>query len=206
MKKKIILAILILISLTSYSQNEKKWKFGIKFLTNNNLSPEYLVVDENLNSYSIEYDKFNYTVGFISEYKLKTRFNIETGLEYSNKDFTGEYNCASCFPYPWAYPEETINQRFIQIPIVLKYYLIDKKLKLSIKTGLKNNFSVKNKIENKKYYLVGILGSEVEYEIIDKWNLGFGYQYNNSLTNLYYDKDFNFKSNGIFLKVIYGID
>ena len=124
MKKTIILAILILISLTSYSQNEKKWKFGIKFLANNNLSSEYLVTDGNNNSYSIKYDKFNYTFGIISEYKLKTKFIIETGLEYSNKDFTGEYNCASCFPYPWVYPKETINQRFIQIPIILKYYLI----------------------------------------------------------------------------------
>lgn len=206
MKKTIVLAILILISLTTYSQNEKKWKLGIKFLANNNLSSEYLVTDGNLNSYSIEYDKFNYTFGFISEYKLKTRFIIETGIEYSNKDFTGIYNCASCFPYPWAYPKETINQRFIQIPIILKYYLIDKEIKLSIKTGLKNNFSVKNKLENKKYYLDGILGSEVEYEIIDKWNLGLGFQYNKSLTDLYDDKNFNFKSNGIYLKIIHGID
>jgi hypothetical protein len=206
MKKTIILAILILISLTSQSQNEKKWKFGIKFLANNNLSSEYLVTDGNINGYSIKYDKFNYTIGLISEYKLKTRFIIQTGIEYSNKDFTGIYNCATCFPIPWEYPKETINQRFIQIPIGIKYYIIDKKIKLSIKTGLNNNFSVKNKLENKKYYLEGILESEIEYEIIDKWNLGLGFQYNKSLTDLYDDKNFNIKSNGIFLNVIYGID
>jgi len=206
MKKTIISAILILISLTSQSQNLKKWKFGINFLANNNLSSEYLVTYGNINGYSIKYDKFNYTIGLISEYKLKTRLIFQTGIEYSNKDFTGIFNCATCFPDPWEYAKETINQRFIQIPVGIKYYIIDKKIKLSFKTGLNNNLSVKNKLENKKYFLEGFVGSEIEFEIIDKWSLGFGFQYNKSLTDLYDDKKFKIQSNGIFLNVIYGID
>ncbi|CAM1352713.1 outer membrane beta-barrel protein [Tenacibaculum insulae] len=202
--KKTIFILALFITCNLIGQN--KWRFGSTISFDNNLSSEYLITDANINGYSIDYDQFNFTFGFIAEYKLNKKLFLETGIEYSNKDFTGIYNCATCFPNGlWIYSKEKIEQRFIQIPILFKYYLIDQKIKLSIKTGLKNNFSIENKLDNKKYYLEGIIGSEIEYRIINNWNLGLGFNYNKSLTNLYNDENFDFKTNSFYLKVIYGI-
>jgi hypothetical protein len=196
--KKTIIIIVLLIAIHSFGQN--KWEFGTVFSIDNNLSSEFLADGGNGNGFTTDYNQFNYTVGLIAQYQLKTKFFLESGIEYSNKDFTGRYSCPSC---DYGFPKEVISQRFLEIPILLKYYLIDKKFNLVIVPGLINGFSIQNELVNNGYLLSGTIGAEIGYELIQNWNFQLGADYSSSLTHFYVDDNYNLKSNGFYFKIMH---
>ncbi|WP_456423514.1 hypothetical protein [Lutibacter sp.] len=208
--KTIIISLLITFSnLICFSQNEHEILFGLKFSIDNNLSSKYLTTDGNINGYSnIVYDEFNFTSGIVSEYIINSKLNISLGILYSTKDFTGVYNCATCdiIYAPPEYFPELIKQRFLEIPILLKYFLINDKFNLAIASGLSNGFVVDNDLKNKNYVLSGVIGLEVGYEFIEKWNIQLGTDYRKSLTYFYNDKNYNFKSNGLYFKILHRLE
>ncbi|MCF6169060.1 hypothetical protein [Lutibacter sp.] len=209
MKKKIILILITFSNLICFSQNEHKILFGLKFSIDNNLSSKYLTTDGNINGYSnIVYNEFNFTSGIIAEYSVSSKLNILSGILYSKKDFIGTYNCATCdiiYPFP-GYSPELIKQRFLEIPILLKYFLINDRFNLSFVSGLNNGFVVENDLKNNRYVLNGVIGLEIGYEFIEKWNIQLGTDYRKSLTHFYNDKNYNFKLNGLYFKILHKLE
>ena len=102
MKTKILILIIAIISLNLYGQNDnlRNLRFGILFTLDSNLSSENFAFDE-YTGYCADYNKTNYKIGLNVEYLLRNGFTLNSGFNYSNKNFTGTYYCAVCnFIYP----------------------------------------------------------------------------------------------------------
>lgn len=212
--KKILLISLLLLQIGIYAQNNSKWNIGIEYSIDelsidNGENNDYLVTQGNIIGYGIKFDRNNYSLGLTSQYFMNEKFNLSSGLLYSNKDLTGTYNCATCdyigtFP---GYTPETIKQRFLVIPVSINYSFLSGKLKPIVSGGFNNNIEIKNdlKEQSKGYFLEAFIGASIHFRFSEKWNTGIGYNYQTALSDLYKTDDFNLRTNSFFLKINYKI-
>lgn len=209
MKKLVFLPFLV-IQVSSYTQNDSNWNVGFEFSIED-LSIDtggnnaYLVTHGNVNGYGVEFDKINYSLGLTTNYMLSKNIGLSSGILYSNKDFTGTFNCASCLsirPLPF---QETIEQRFLTVPVAVNYTFLTGKLKPFLQGGFKNNIEIKNDLEAQSngYFLEAFFGASLYYEFVKNWNLGIGYNYQTALSDLYKTDDFNLRTNSFFLRINY---
>ena len=202
MKTKILILILTIICLNLYGQNDnpRNLRFGILFTLDRNLSSENFVIDE-YTGYSAEYNKTNFKIGLSVEYLLRNGFTLNSGFNYSNKDFTGTYYCAVCnFIAPPS--PENIELQFIEIPLSLRYYFLPSDLKLFADIGLINQFSLTNKIVENKYNMSGKLGCGIEYNLNPKLAFQLVTEYNKGLTNMFKESDFKIKTISFGLGIV----
>ena len=211
--KKIFLILFLLLRLNTYAQENQKWNLGIVYsvenLTiDNGQNNDYLVTQGNINGYGIEFDKNNYTLGLTIQFFINKKISLSTGLLYSNKDFSGTFNCATCDPtsYP-IYSPETIKQRFLVIPTSIDYNFRFGNLKPILRTGFKNNIGVDNdlKEQSKGYFLEAFFGVLMNYEILETWNIGVGYNYQTTFTDLYKTDEYNLRANSLYLQINFQI-
>jgi len=193
MKKGIIILFAIIISINSYSQEEtKNFRIGVILTLDSNLSSERIEFDK-YRGYIAEYNKTNYKIGISAEYLLKNGFTINSGFNYSNKNFTGTYYCAVCnFLIPPS--PEKIEMQFVEIPLSLRYYFLPSSLKVYADIGLINQFSLKNKIIENKYNISGKLGFGIEYNLNSNLAFQLGTEYNHGLTNVFKESNFKIKT------------
>lgn len=212
--KKILLISFLLLQWSIYGQDNPKLKIGIEYSLdnlslNNGQNNDYLITQGKINGYGIEFDKNNYTIGLNTQYFINKKFSLSSGLLYSNKDFTGTFNCATCdytggFPI---YSPEILKQRFLVIPTSIDYNLQFGSLKPVLKVGFKNNIEIDNdlKHQSKGYFLEAFVGVLINYEILETWNIGVGYNYQAALTDLYKTDKFNLRTNSFYLQINYRI-
>jgi long-subunit fatty acid transport protein len=208
--KKILLISFLLSQLSIYAQDSPKWNVGIQYSLDNlsldnGQNNDYLVTQGNINGYGIELDKNNYTIGLNAQYFLNKKVSLSSGILYSNKDFTGTFNCATC-DFFGSFPE-TIKQRFLVIPLSIDYNLQFGNLKPILKAGFNNNIETDNglKEQSKSYFLEAFVGILMNYEIIENCNIGVGYNYQTALTDLYKTDEYNLKTNTFYLQINYRI-
>ncbi len=212
--KKILLITLLLFQIGVYAQNDSKLNIGIeysidKLSIDNGKNNDYLITQGNINGYGIKFDRNNYSLGLTTKYLINEKLSLSSGLLYSNKDFIGTYNCATCdfigtFP---GYSPEKIEQRFLVIPISINYSFLSGKLKPVINGGFNNNLEIKNdlKEQSKSYFLEAFIGVSMNYRFSEKWNAGIGYNYQTALTDLYKTDDFNLRTTSFNLQIEYRI-
>ncbi|WP_282072439.1 outer membrane beta-barrel protein [Polaribacter atrinae] len=197
-----------------YAQESSKWKIGIeysmdKLSIDNGQNNDFLVTEGNINGYGIEFDKNNHTIGVITQFLFNEKISVSSGLLYSNKDFTGTYSCGTCdfigtFP---GYSPETLKQRFLVIPISIDYNFQLGNLEPILKAGFKSNIEIDNdlKQQSKGYFLEAFVGVLINYEILETWNIGVGYNYQTALTDLYKSDNYNLRTNSFYLQINYHI-
>ena len=212
--KKTLLITFLLFQLNFYAQDNSKWKIGIeysmdKLSIDNGQNNDFLVTEGNINGYGIEFDKNNHTLGVITQFLFNEKVSLSSGLLYSNKDFTGTYSCGTCdfigtFP---GYSPETLKQRFLVIPASIDYNFQLGNLKPILKAGFKNNIEINNdlKEQSKGYFLEAFFGVLMNYEILETWNIGVGYNYQIALTDLYKTDEYNLRANSFYLQINYRI-
>src|SRR5690606_5111366 len=193
---------------------DSKWNVGIeysidKLSIDNGKNNDYLVTQGNINGYGIKFDRNNYSLGFTTKYFISEKLYLSSGLLYSNKDFTGTYNCATC-NYPDIFPgnlPENIKQRFLVIPISVDYTLLSGNLKPILKAGLRNNIEINNDLKDhsKGYFLEAFFGALVNYKFLENYNIGIGYNYHTTLSDLYKTDEFKLNTNSIYLQFEYKI-
>lgn len=201
MKRDFILLLFIGINLILFAQDDtRNLRLGLLYTLDNNLSSERFEVGK-YTGYSAEYNKPNYKIGLSIEYLLKNRFSLNSGLNYSNKNFTGTYYCAICYfsvpPSP-----KTIELQFIEIPVSLRQYFLPNKLKIYADIGLINQFEITNKIIEKKYNISGKLGCGIEYNLNPKLAFQLMTEYNKGLTNMFKETDFKIKTISFGLGIV----
>jgi len=208
--KKTLLMSFMLLQLNIYAQDNPKWNLGIEYSfddlsLDNGQNNDYLVTKGNIIGYGIEFDKNNYTVGLTTQYFLNKNVSFSSGVLYSNKDFTGTFNCATCDFFE-SFPE-TLKQRFIVIPLSIDYNFQLGNLKPILKAGLNNNIETKNdlKEQSKGYFLEAFVGILLNYEVIDNWHIRVGYNYQTALTDLYKTDEYNLRTNSFYLQINYRI-
>lgn len=212
--KKTLLITFLLFQLNFYAQDISKWKIGIeysmdKLSIDNGQNNDFLVTEGNINGYGIEFDKNNHTLGVITQFLFNEKVSLSSGLLYSNKDFTGTYSCGTCdfigtFP---GYSPETLKQRFLVIPASIDYNFQLGNLTPILKAGFKNNIEINNdlKEQSKGYFLEAFFGVLMNYEILETWNIGVGYNYQTALTDLYKTDEYNLRANSFYLQINYRI-
>ena len=212
--RKILLITFLLLQFEIYAQSNSKWNVGIEYSIDN-LSidngeyNDYLVTQGNINGYGIEFNKNNYTLGLTTQFFINEKVSLSSGLLFSNKDFTGIFNCVTCEPtYFPIYSPERIKQRFLVIPASIDYNFQIGNLKPILKAGFKNNIEINNdlKEQSKGYFLEAFFGVLMNYEILDIWNIGIGYNYQTALSDLYKTDEYNLKSNSFYLQIKFQIE
>ena len=164
------------------------FRIGITTKIDKNLSSESMVFDQ-YTGYSADYDKINYRIGLNLEYQLEQNFSMNTAIQYSNKDFTGTYYCAVCdFPVPPS-PED-IDNRFIEVPLSLRYYFLPDRFGLFGEVGINNQFLLNEELTDKSYALGIKLGAGFEYDFTQKLAFQFLVDCNRGITNLYNESNF----------------
>ncbi len=195
---------------TFYAQTDSNWNIGIEYsiddlsVSDDRNENDYVITDGNINGYAIEWDKSNYSFGLVTNYLIREKFSLSSGILYSNKDFTGTYNCATCDLFE-LFPAETIEQRFLTVPLSINYTVLPGKLKPILKGGIKNHLEIKNdlKKQSKGYFLEAFIGASVYYGFLENWNAGIGYNYQTALSDLYETDEFNLRTNSFFLQINY---
>ncbi|WP_215226669.1 outer membrane beta-barrel protein [Echinicola shivajiensis] len=212
MMKKLLLLSFFLIQNGLYAQNISKWNLGLEFswdqlnLAEGIYQSDYLVTLGTSIGYNVDFNQFNYSLGFTGQYKFNEKLGLSTGLLYSNKDFTGAFDCSVCFLRGRGIPNpRIIEQQFLSIPLSLDYSLSTGRLRPVLTGGFRNNIEIKNDLEeySKGYFLEGFLGASVKYDLAEKLNAGIGYRYQTALSDLYKTDEFNLRTSSLFLQLNY---
>ncbi|GAB3650698.1 hypothetical protein GCM10028791_18330 [Echinicola sediminis] len=209
--KKLLLLSFFLIHSHLQAQDKTNWDFGIAFsLDQLNLGDGMggIITQGNANGYGVNFDRTNFSLGVNGRYPFWERLGLSSGIIYSNKDFTGTYDCAACSIASsnyFFYAPEKIEQQFLTIPLSLDYSILTGKLRPVLLGGVKHNVEIKNGLEaySKGYFLEGFLGAALYYRLVEKVYLGMGYRYQTALSDLYKTDDFKLRTSSFFIEVNY---
>ncbi|MBQ4820286.1 outer membrane beta-barrel protein [Aquimarina sp. MMG016] len=218
MKKGILFILFISIFSNSFAQEESKtipgeFRAGIFYSLNKNLGPDYIYKSQFF-GFLTDYDKINYSIGTSIEYEFNNNFSINSGISYSNYDFTAIYydGLAPFSPgQSFLQGPYKINLRYIEIPLSVRYYLSFLKIKVLADIGIINQFIINGNREfapgeqftDKRYISSGKLGIGVEYNINQKYAIQLISQYNQGLTTLFKDtSDFKTETLSFSLGVV----
>lgn len=189
MRTTILNLLTLLVSFQLFAQkNKSNIRIGLLYAIDQNISQEHMPVDE-YTGYSADYDQFNYKIGLTTEYAVNKGLTLNSGVIFSNKNFTGSYYCAVCdFAEPPA--PEKIQLQFIEVPLSLRYYFFYSKLRVFADAGFINQLTLDPGFFEKEYLLSASIGGGVEYNIHQSLAIQFMTEYNKGLTDLYKESDF----------------
>lgn len=166
--------------------SQESFRLGFNAVFDKNLSAEKIATQPYM-GLSTDYDKINYRIGFNLEYILNSNFSLFTAVQYSNKDFSGNYYCEVCNYVPVG-PED-FELRIIETPIYVRYYFLPDKLKLFGEAGINNQFIISD-FGNKNYSLAIKVGAGLEYALNSSLALQFLMDYNKGITKVFEKSDF----------------
>ncbi|MEL7834246.1 outer membrane beta-barrel protein [Fodinibius sp. Rm-B-1B1-1] len=208
--KYFLLATVLMLSTNSYAQNgvsenEQKNNFqvGLFYSINTNLSGDIELSDEI--GYRTKYNRNNFTAGLDLQYSIIKSLALQSGMSYSNRDFSGTYYCNVC-DFMTPPQQEEINLRFIQVPTALRYSNYFNNLGFFGKIGVLTQLVIEEpnnnefyELETNSYSLSGILGAGIEYKFGGAFSTALSTNYANGLTQIFEDADYSYKTLGIQL-------
>lgn len=210
--KNLLTVLFLLYSLTGFSQpgTEKRanWKVGLMFSQDFYRSTS--IASDKSAGYYLEPSDFNFTAGLTGQFTIKPKLEFVTGVTYSKKDFTGTYYCHVCdfsvLPQP-----ELIRQRYLEVPALLRYNFLDKKLGLNIEAGLLGGYRTNNietqyghdELFGSRYLLSGQAGLGASYDVGQKISLSLTTVYRSLLKNYSKETDAALRSFGLVTGIAY---
>jgi hypothetical protein len=209
----LISLILMLLTTTTvlsqtYADNPGTWKIGINFTPG-----IFLNATSNMNNgiigYTVEPSGFAFSTGLTGYMTLKPKLDFGTGLLYSQKDYTLQSYCYVC-EYIVDPPPEPVNEKFIEIPVLLRYYFFDRKFDMHVETGITGGYLINDlernseeEIFTSKFLLSGQLGFGFSIDLGQNFNLGWTAIYKQTLTNFSAHPSLKSNSIGISTGLIY---
>lgn len=201
-------AFLLFTILVNAQDDPSKFRIGVSLGLEKNISSRKVAFGTYI-GYLADYDKFNYKLGLVTEYWIKSKLAITTGLKYSNKDFTGTYFCDVCdFEVPPV--SENVDFTFIEVPISLRFYFLPRKVRPFVEAGTNNLFSLNNPgalnylgYESRiNTYTFGLkMGGGIEYKLGQNTSLQAVLDYSSTLSKLF--KDSYYREPGFRLRSLY---
>lgn len=93
---------------------------------------------------SLESPKFCYSFGIYSTYQLSKRFSLELGVYYANKGYKIDDVTFTTANYPEEAGKGSIfyNYRYIDVPLNMNFYIINRKFKFFVSTGITANIFI----------------------------------------------------------------
>lgn len=178
MKIKLLAFLAIVLSLSSYAQEEEStFRYGPRF----GLSLSELKGTENLKSL-----RSTFSAGMMSEYKLNKTFSLYSELNYSRQGSTDRGNEQGSFF------ENSINLDYINVPLLVKYYLKDG---LAIEAGPQFGYLLNAKYKSKQVENPTVLNVKEDVENFDfsfvlgasfktEWGFVVGARYNLGINDI----------------------
>lgn len=161
---------LIVLSVTICNAQNPAWKIGlnysmeyqpkIEFIPLVGISPE--IPGINISS------KSNHSKGISVERSLSNKFSLVGGINFANRDFYSTLVCHVCGVVP-----QTLKQFFIQLPISLKYYFLDGRLKPFSQIGFIQSFTLSNERMERNAQQNGEFILGVDVKILKSWYVSF---------------------------------
>lgn len=213
--KKLFILLFSFTSITALAQNIAIKKIGVIYSQDRTYLPEKLFV-ATLNLYSSIEQSNNFTAGLTSEVSLLSRLSIRTGVTYSNRDFTGYFTCFQCEFVAGSTPfaqRETVQQRYLNVPVAARYYFINKTFSVYSDLGVTGNFLIENttkvykhditKVNSNSFLLSGEAGVGVSYTFFRNVEVSVSAVYRHGLTEYIKTDDMEFRSFGVVGGVSY---
>ena len=142
MKKQILLAALLLVSMSAVAQDSSKWAVKIR----GGAEWSTLTGDEAKD----EKNDLGWTLGAEAEYRLSDRFSISGGLQYARlKGKSDEVEVERDSYYEFRTDHVKYMREYIQMPVLLNVYLLKG---LALKAGIQPALRIGSKME---YRLTG---------------------------------------------------
>lgn len=176
-----------------YSQNtSSKWRVGLTTSIESNQSSPFVQFGS-FTSYFADYDQFNFNIGAQIEYEINNNFSLIAAVNYANRDFTGTNNCSLCTFIINPEPEH-IDYRFIEIPISLRYYVFQDKIRVFGELGFNNSILIENDVVANNYGLGLRIGAGIEYNLNSKTAIQAIVNYSDTNINFYDNATFELKT------------
>ena len=192
--KRITFSIILLFGILDHSYGQE-FRFGITYSTE---------LSENSDEY-VNYDYLthlrNYNLGLSVERVWKNNFSLNSGIYYSQYKFNvipevlfdslWNYNCSDCNYY--VPPDEQIKS-YLEIPITARYYIFNNKFLTFVEAGVINNILIESTYLNEKdYYLNGVVSLGVGISILQNWYLESSLNYLSQISTIYEDNGYKQK-------------
>lgn len=207
--------ILLIVAPNAYGQgvssgNAQKGnlRVGLFYSFDANLSAENIESSQET-GYRTRYNKGNFTTELNLQYAMIRNLALQSGVSYSDRQFTGTYYCNVCDFITPPQPEE-INLQFLQVPILLKYYPYIRDIGFFGKVGVLNQFmidkpNIKYELEGHTYSLSGMVGAGIGYNFGHGFTAEISAEYTKGLTQIFKSADYSYNILGVqlsFLKKI----
>lgn len=197
------LILFVFLSFSAKSQTEepkpKKFSFGVNFspdysyrsLHSNN--PDYDFLINQLNDWEVP--AFGYTTGLSVRYLVNKRFELESGLQFSDKTYNFDID-KDDFEIPDngfyqpddpAIPDRSITKNYfyyLGVPIKLNYYFFQKRIRMYVTAGVSTEFLLDDKSKSFMKFSDGTeiqknFENDYDYNKISLTGLaGFGAEFN----------------------------
>ena len=199
--KTFLISILILSSLTGYCQdktdNKGNWNVGITFSPDNYFKSTSILTGSDI-GYHLEPSGFSFTSGLVGLYSIESKFDIGSGIDYSQKDYSGTFYCSLCDFLTTPEPEP-IFQQFIEIPLFVRYNILDKKFGVHADAGLTSGYLINNigaqyegTLNCNKFQVTGHIGLGFNINFGEKISLILSSAYNHPFTSFSKGTNSNF--------------
>lgn len=187
--KKIYFAFIVIFSFCAQGQDtltkhKSKLRIGVFTSVDFNLAEKNYPTSAH-SGFDAIYNHFNYSAGFTGEYLLTEKISFNTGLNYSNKHFTGLPYCHVC-DYLIPPPPRTVRLQYFEIPISVRIYIPLNQVSFFTEVGAVNQFAQSKyyTLSENGYVLSGKLGAGIELNLSQSMAIQFGAEYLKGLTNL----------------------
>lgn len=189
----------------SESEQKNKLRVGLFYSLGTNLSGDIVLSDEA--GYRTKYNRNNFTAGLNLQYPIIKNLALQSGVSYSNRDFSGTYYCNVC-DFITPPQQEEINLQFLEVPAALKYSNYFNNISFFGRIGVLNQLLVKGptnqefyELEANSYSLSGISGAGIEYHFGHGFSTALSANYAIRLTQIFEDADYLYKYLGIKLNL-----
>jgi hypothetical protein len=207
---RVILPFLVFYSLKGISQSKNRDKVNVE--AHFSLDKYFLPPTISTERYT-HFDtkkSLNFSTGIIGYLKIATNYEIGLGFIYSNKDFIGTFYCDVCDPIFPPTPER-VKIRYAELPVTLRYYLLNGKTDLFIEPGVINSLLISTPqskywggfISTNKYIVSGQFRLGVKVDAGKRINLVGSITYRNAFTDSFVNSDFRFQSVAIGMGALY---
>jgi hypothetical protein len=201
--KAFLISILILSSLTGFCQdkldNKGSWNVGMTFSQDIYFNSKTIPTGSET-GFSLDPSGFSFSSGFVGLYTTKSKFDIGSGINYSQKVFSETYYCNVC-DFLMAPTPNTISQHFIEIPLFVRYNILDKKFGIHADAGLTSSYLINSndtKLEGtlpfNKFQFTGQIGLGISLNLGKRINLILLSAYRYPFTGLSNGTNINFNS------------
>jgi hypothetical protein len=216
--KKFLLSMMLLSAASAYSQD--RWSIGAFYSIDRQILADNIASPAGYGYHNLEQSGPSYTTGIQAQVKIASRWWISTGVAYSRKDYSANVSCPNCVYLTFtsslysSYPQvATIPQQFIEVPALMRYYVVQKKFILYAEAGLTANFLMQNSpagmydyatgVDVKSFIVGGQIGIGTGYTIGKAFEINLGTVYRNSITEYVDSSDTRLRSFGAIASVAY---